>query len=133
MAEPTIRIELEAGDWGDPKYERYHFVGGRVRGRVIVDTQQPIDAKDVRVAVGWATQGRGDPDSAVVAAAKLHEGPIGTTQSFPFSLALPTAGPITYRGHYIQIVWTVTAVLNVRSGRGLTTEEGIVVVPAPDL
>ncbi len=130
---PRIDIELDKSDWDDPRFERYYLAGSTVRGKVVVTASEPLDARAVRVAAGWHTEGRGDRDEGMVASATLHQGSIMGRQEFPFELKLPEDGPVTYEGHYIRIVWSVIAVIDLAWKKDPQAEQVFFVMPAPVL
>ena len=130
---PAIRIELDKSDWDDPRFERYHLAGTQVRGRVIVSAPEPLETKGVRVVAGWRTEGRGDRDEAMAALKTCHRGTISGQQEFPFELPVPVDGPISFDGHYIQIVWRVVAIIDLSWKKDPKAEEIFYVMPAPAL
>ena len=131
MTTPHIRIELDPGEWTDPKWEKYRLAGGRVSGKVIVDCPGPLSCEAIRCVVGWHTEGRGDRDDGMIAVRTLHKGSLETRRSFDFQVELPVNGPISYAGHYINIVWTVTAIIDLSWKKNPQAQETFYLMPAP--
>ena len=112
MAAVKLEIELDPGPWDDPEWADYRAVEGTVSGRLTAITDEPITCRRLVVSVGWHTEGRGDKDQEAVGEETVFEGELRPDQpSFPFSFPLP-AGPVSYAGHYINIVWQVSANLD---------------------
>lgn len=109
MSAPTIEIEFDPGPWTDESWKNFRPTGGEIAGRVRVSAQQNVGCRGIHVEVGWRTEGRGDTDSEALLNKTVHSGefPAGQ-QEFPFRLQLP-AGPISYDGKYIKIVWYAQA------------------------
>jgi hypothetical protein len=123
MAAVKLEIELDPGPWDDPEWADYRAVGGTVSGRVKTITDDPISCRRLVVSVGWHTEGRGDKDQEAVGEETVFEGELQPDQpSFPFSFPLP-AGPVSYAGHYINIVWQVSANLDLAWKRDPHTEQ----------
>lgn len=128
---PQISVTLEPSDWPDPKWRNYHLAGNVIRGEVRVESDGPLECRAVRCVVGWHTEGRGDRDEGVAAAMTLHDGPLNGNRSFPFEASIPVNGPISYQGHYINIVWSAKAVIDLAWKKDPVSEAQFVVLPAP--
>lgn len=126
MADVELRLILQGGesDGGVHCYE----AGSTVRGMVQLVTTGEVKSNRVSVSIGWHTEGRGDRDSAQIGEVELHRGRLGTnTYLTPsFSFTLPDQ-PWSYAGHYINIIWEVTATVAVPFGRDIKQTEPIVV------
>ncbi len=123
MAAVTLEIELDPGPWDEPEWADYRATEGTVSGRVKTMTDDPISCRRLVVSVGWHTEGRGDKDQEVVGEETVFEGELQPDQpSFPFSFPLP-AGPVSYAGHYINIIWQVKASLDLAWKRDPHTEQ----------
>lgn len=117
-----LEIELEGG--------RTAFrPGDEVAGRVLwlIEEEagggpaEPVGSAEVRLV--WFTRGRGDRDSAIVAAEDLLRPEAADRRTFRFRLP---AGPYSASGKLVSVVWAVEAVLEPGS-RAARTE--IVVSP----
>ena len=112
MAKPKLSIELDPGPWKDPNWADYRPAGGVISGRVLVTCDEPTQCRRLSAIICWHTEGRGDTDRDEVLSESLVEGQVPAGQSeHPFSLNLPDE-PISYSGHHIKIIWTVTARLD---------------------
>ena len=124
MAAPNIWIDLDPGPWTEPEWKDYYTCGGAVSGRVRILADEPVNCRGVRLTVGWHTEGRGDRDEGKVHEETVHEGELPTgDHTFPFSARLPQEGPISYAGHYINIVWRATAHIDLAWRRDPTAEK----------
>jgi hypothetical protein len=69
----------------------------------------PTGAERISMEVGWRTEGRGDPDSAVIHSAEFVRDGAASTE--PWSVAVdfevPAAGPVSYDGKILRIIWEV--------------------------
>lgn len=112
MAAPKLSIELDPGPWDEPKFSSHQAAGGRLTGRVRVASDDMVHCRGLSVRVGWHTEGRGDTDYERCLDRVVFEGEIMPgEQEFPFECTLPE-GPMSYVGHYITIIWDVTAQLD---------------------
>ena len=64
-------------------------------------------ARSVELRLLWYTQGKGDQDIGVVASVPLPNP--GTDEVRPFQIRLP-AGPYSFSGYLISLVWALEAV-----------------------
>jgi hypothetical protein len=65
----------------------------------------------------WRTEGRGERDREHIDELDVYQGVLRPGPShFSFHFNLPDA-PWSYAGHYIQIVWGIEVVLDVRWAR----------------
>ena len=127
-ADVEVRLILQGGetDGGVRCYEP----GSTVRGMVQLVTGQDVKCDRVFVAIGWHTEGRGDRDAATVDQVDVARGPLKTNMSSTHSFVLTLPGqPWSYAGHYINIVWEVTATMAIPFTRDIKRTEPIVVVP----
>ncbi len=128
-ANADIDLELEPGPCRDPDLENYYPTGGTIRGRVRVLTNEPFDCRGVLLRLGWNTQGRGDEDHEDVVLSTLFAGtlPIGESE-YEFEAKLPSS-PISYAGHYINVIWSVEARLDLAWKRDPKIEKVFYVTP----
>jgi len=106
---PSIRIELDPGPWREPEFADYRVCGDTVGGHAIVSTLEALSCRAVTLSVGWHTEGRGDRDEAFVFEQRVHEGELSSGEHrFPFAAKL-SDGPMSYAGHYMNIIWQVKA------------------------
>lgn len=78
------------------------------RGR---DTQE--QPKKGTLTARWHTEGRGTRDRHVVQELSLAPEQLMASESLPldFSIQIPKAGPITYNGYLIRILWELKVVV----------------------
>ncbi len=125
-----VEIQLEDGPWTDRGLHHYWPAGGTIRGDVILRTDERPDCRGVRVAAGWRTEGRGDRDEGMVFASTLYEGTLDLGESrFPFAAELPHQ-PISYQGHYVSIVWRVSARVDLAWKSDPSAEEMFYMLPS---
>lgn len=122
MATPRVQIELDAGPWSEPEYADYRVLGEPISGKVLITSDEPLTCRSVTVTVGWHTEGRGDRDEHAVWESQVHEGeiPAGAIE-FPFRTELP-GGPMSYAGHYVNVLWEVTARIDLAWKRDPTAQ-----------
>lgn len=100
-------------------------VGGRFTGSI---SRAPVDGETndqtlgkvraVRIALNYATSGRGDVDSKSYATVEFSADEYGLISS-EFSLRVPADGPISYDGGLIRVAWFIEA----RTDRQLATDD----------
>ncbi len=128
---PSVAIALDVVSGADPKWKDYYVAGSVLSGQVLVTGDGPIECEAVRCVISWHTEGRGDRNEEAVWSKTLHEGPLTADASFPFEASLPVRGPISYSGHYINVVWTVTAIVDLVRGKDPQAVARFFVLPAP--
>lgn len=114
-------------------------VGAQVTGLVIFDPAYAGSDRATAIAISlrWRTEGRGDQNNAIVQTLTAHftDGPPRTTTRFPFRLALPPDGPVSYHGTLFRVIWEVQARVDLSWGIDPRAVEPFLVVPrlaAPD-
>ncbi len=130
MADTKLDIEFQTGR---REYWAVRFAPGEtVAGTVHVLTDQSVKCRHLHVRLGWHTEGRGGRDAKTVAEVDLYQGQIEPNMplSRPFQLELPES-PWSYAGHYVSILWDVTAQIDVPWARDVTASVPIVLAPAP--
>ena len=103
MAKCDLSIEL------DESRTVFH-PGDRVRGAVLVQTDDSMRCDGLEVSLGWETHGRGNRAAGDPVRVELFSGEWtgATTVRYGFELELP-AGPATYHGHYLNVGWFLRA------------------------
>ncbi len=93
-----------------------YTVGDEVTGKVCLTPHRTLDPGGMTLELFWRTHGRGNRTSGETTRHKLalteRRLEPGRTYSVPFSFTAP-AGPLTYRGHLLNVDWYVRAVLDV--------------------
>ena len=89
--------------------------GQQLRGTVMVVPDSDVNCEHLYVHLGWHTEGRGTRFTQKVETRDLYQGTLNAGRPYTreFDFVLP-ASPWSYDGHYISIVWEVTAQLDVR-------------------
>ncbi|MEZ6091863.1 MAG: hypothetical protein R3C05_28430 [Pirellulaceae bacterium] len=104
MAKCDLTIELDQPD-------RLYQPGDRVCGTVIVQANDDINCKGLRVSSGWATHGRGNIDSGEVSGEIVFQGKWQTGNEYRYAFDLPAGDwPPTYHGVYLSIDRYIKAV-----------------------
>jgi hypothetical protein len=80
--------------------------------------------RPVAVVLRYRTQGRGDTDSAIVARADLGAAESGRAR---FRLEVPVAGPVSYNGQLIRLLWQVA--VQIPAGRGGIASQDLTIAP----
>ncbi len=106
-------------------------VGGTVTGAV--QWQSDKAPRRLIVRLEWFTEGRGDPNSGVVAEQvwTAGDGQLGLPPAVDFALAVPPSGPCSYDGQLIRVRWRVTARLDLPLARDDKAEAPVTVLPPP--
>lgn len=102
------RLDLELELDQDPEALR---AGDTVSGRLTVRAREDVECDALVVELQWHTHGRVSSTGPWTDDMTLFEGRLeeGSVRSFPFSLSLPSEGPLTYRGEHLNIDWRVRA------------------------
>lgn len=134
MTEGQLAVEVDPGPWPEPEHAHCWPVRATVTGMVSWDSPKPTKIRSLTVELRWRTEGRGDTDQASAARQELAKGQLPPGQHrWPFQLALPPEGPITYEGHLIRIIWELRAFLDVARGPDLEFTVPVTVLPDYDL
>ena len=90
--------------------KREYHVGDTVKGKVNVKVNASCQCDKLTLDHQWRTHGRGNRAQGRVDSENLFSGQWDTpgTYAYPFELILP-AGPLTYRGHHINVDWYLNA------------------------
>ncbi|NJM48868.1 MAG: hypothetical protein HC860_24100 [Alkalinema sp. RU_4_3] len=76
------------------------IIGDRLTGRVIwTGNNQP---KEIKLTIGWRTEGRGTVEAEKVSCTPDDAG--------HFNYQIPLKAPSSYDGHILRIIWEVTAI-----------------------
>ncbi|MEO1377704.1 MAG: hypothetical protein AAFW70_26175 [Cyanobacteria bacterium J06635_10] len=80
-------------------------VGSELTGSCIwiPDTQEKN--KPLILTIGWRTEGRGNVDKEV-----LYETEVKPSQRAYFRCKIPMAGPISYDGELLRIIWEIIVI-----------------------
>lgn len=126
MANCALALEL---DEAKPVY----LPGELVRGTVEVTVFDAVACKSLQVGLRWRAHGKGNPAHEEIARASLFAGEwsAGTTWTERFELALP-AGPYTYHGQTLNVVWEVFARADIPLARDPEIAAEIALRPDPD-
>lgn len=130
----TMRIMLAPGPWPGEDYARSWPVGGEITGELVIKSHEGQRATNVAVELEWETDGRGTRNHKQVAKQILHEGNIPPLADLrlPFKLAVPSEGPISYHGHYIELHWKVIGRVDIKWAVDYTEDETVSVLPIYD-
>ena len=109
-------------------------LGARVEGRVLLPGAEGLDPsveriREVRVALHYWTEGRGDSDSWH-GAPQVFDVNIDGSLHGRFSLDVPANAPISYDGSLFRVRWEVEARTDLKLRIDKTAGVGIVVLPA---
>ncbi len=106
MSVCDLSIELE-----EPR--AVFYAGQPIKGKVVVQVLKDCRCKALTLVLGWRTQGKGNeahgggprPTKTILG---QGEWKAGQRLEFFFSIIAPP-GPVSYRGHYINIGWFIQA------------------------
>jgi len=82
----------------------------------------------VRISLTWYTEGRGDTDEETVHTEELPVDEFGMA-SGQVVLRVPPTGPISYDGHYMRVLWKLTAQTDIKLAIDQRSEADVLVVP----
>lgn len=120
-------LELELDD-------RQYQAGDEVTGRVHVSVDKDCECDELTVTAQWYTHGRGTPTSGsehTTLVVANEDWKPGESHTYPFSILLPN-GPCTYRGHYLNVDWSVEADIEISWSFDPEVDKDIVVEPADE-
>ena len=103
MSKCDLRIELDGG--------RTYHPGDTVRGEVVVEVNARCECESLTLTREWRTHGRGNRDTGGEESTVIYRGTWypGETHRYPFETTLPADGPLSYRGHYRNVDWYLSA------------------------
>jgi hypothetical protein len=126
MADIDVELTLQGGQ--AEGHRRRYDPGSTVQGWVRLTPNGTVDSNRVVARLEWHTEGRGDRNEGCVQEVGLASGPLSGMLVQSFALTVPDA-PWSYAGHYVNIVWRVLIVVDIRFGRDIRHDEPIVVAP----
>lgn len=100
-------------------------VGGTITGRVEWEGAEK-DPRAVEVALSYRCSGSGEADTGRPSTSRAAADRSG---SYPFELAVPDDGPITFEGRLISVAWKVSAKLDLALADDPGVAEDVVVFP----
>ena len=115
------------------KGERIFTVGEEVSGVVNIKANKSTVCHAIHIVWQWRTHGRGNVakgvTSEVIEQVSGNELDEGKEYNFPFSFPAPS-GPLTYRGHYLNVDWYLSARVDARGPFDPKGEEEFLLLPA---
>ncbi len=126
MADVDIELTLQGGEVGDGG--RRYEPGSTVQGWARLTPVGTVDCRRVVVRLEWHTEGRGDRDQGCADEVELASGPLSGPLVQSFTLTVPQM-PWTYAGDYINIIWRVLVVVDIRLAFDIRAEAPIVAAP----
>jgi len=125
LAKCELNIHLE------DRQAVYH-PGDVVRGHVEVQADREVECKELRTGLRWQTRGKGEPVLGQAEDLTLFEGTwrAGEHRRYDFEMTFP-AGPFTYHGHHLEVVWEVRAEADIPWALDPKAVEEIVLQPRP--
>lgn len=104
--------------------------GDMLEADIEVRSENTITCRDIVVAVGWHTEGKGDRNSG-----RSYVDPLGVTEIVPgipithqFSCRLPNT-PYSYEGELIRIVWALTVKVDIAMMPDMTESRPFILQP----
>ncbi len=116
MSQEAIRLSLDAD---------VSECGDRFAGNVEWGSLEDAP-RAVRVELRFWTEGRGDPDGAVVSRVELAGAPSGAGR---FELPVPDKGPMSFDGALIRVMWAVEVVVDTALRSDPTESQPVTVLP----
>ncbi|GAB4312023.1 MAG: hypothetical protein Kow00117_05050 [Phototrophicales bacterium] len=107
------------------------YPGDRVAGQVVIVPDKTVNCRNIRVDVGWYTQGKGDRDREIIYQYIIDVQRLdpGIPISQQFAVDIP-AMPYTFSGHLINIIWAVQVTVDIAM-RGDINGAGLFIVRPP--
>ena len=127
MADVDIELTLQGGEIQDNG--RRCDPGSTLQGWARLTPEGTANCRRVVARLEWHTEGTGDRDDGCIGEVELATGPLAGPLIQSFTLTVPQQ-PWSYTGHYINIIWQVSVVVDIPLGLDITAEERIVVAPA---
>jgi hypothetical protein len=131
MARADFQITLRGGEFQGGGWQRFE-PGSLIEGTVQIVTDSDVRANHVWLRVQWHTEGRGDRDQGKAGEMDLFQGVLTAqtplTQSFHFTLPHE---PWSYAGRYINIIWEVTAEIDIPMAPDLRGSMPFILAPSP--
>ncbi len=126
MSDPNLHISMENGITEVGSVFRGRITSAGQRDDLAETSNQSVRA--VRLSLRYYTQGRGDRDSQTVVG---HEFPVDSYGRVDagFELPVPLAGPISYDGRLIRVLWEVEARVDIKLRRDAKTIVPVLVIP----
>ncbi len=114
------------------KSDRIFTVGEDVSGNVSITASKATVCHGVHIMWQWRTHGRGNTAKGKPSEVTHHvsgdELDEGKEYSFPFNFPAPN-GPLTYRGHYLNVDWYLRARVDARGPFDPKQEEEFLLLP----
>lgn len=116
-------------DQGDPTYE----AGEPIKGQVLVRVDATCRCDGLTIRPAWRTHGRGNTATGEDAAVELFRGEWTAGDEHAYRFELPAPGwPWTYRGHEVNLDWSLVARADIPWALDPKAEEEIVIAPGGD-
>lgn len=116
---------------GEPTaVSRQYLPGAKLQGRLTLFIDENIKCNHLYARLGWHTEGRGSRHAETITEIDLFQGELQASlpQTFDYAFTLP-GQPWSYEGHYINIVWAITFVIDVPWGRDIQHQEPFILSP----
>lgn len=112
MAKADFDVTLLSGEKG-PDGLTYR-PGEKIQGKVTLYTDEKVRCKHFYIRLGWRTEGRGTQHNEKVEELDVFQGELEASfpTTYDFAFTLPEQ-PWSYEGHYINVVWSVSFVIDV--------------------
>lgn len=107
--------------------------GETVNGTIQVRIDKDVRCDGLEVGLRWRTHGRGNTASETIVFETLFQGEwtAGTVFQRPFAFEFP-AGPYTYHGNLLNVVWEVYATADIPWAIDPRVEEEVALRPNPE-
>lgn len=125
----TIQIDLRDYRSTLGEYPIY-YPGDRVSGQVVIYAESQIKCRNIRVEVGWFTQGKGNRDKEAIQQYVIDVQQIepGMPISQKFAADLPPM-PYSFSGELINIVWAVQVTVDIAMRSDINESRQFIVRP----
>lgn len=112
-------------------------VGETLSGRMTWTASSQKQPKEIKISMGWRTEGRGEVDRQTVEEIRLGEDRFSANGAVysDFNFPIPRSGPVSYDGSLIRIIWEVRIVVDMPGFFSRDDKEtyGFRVLPQPIL
>lgn len=129
MGQCKVAVELDRLQYGGGPIP----CGDLVRGVVVVEVEEEVEARNLMVELRWTVRGRGFSVDRTSAKATLPGARLepGSPARLPFEIRVPENAPASYRGELFELSWQLHARVGLPMSASDLVVVDLVVGPGP--